>query len=81
VGKGLSVGATAEPVAGLGDGEAFWLEGLRIVQLYDAEGNFLQESQRRTESNTLVWMQDGLVLRLEGELTREEAIEIARSFR
>jgi len=81
LGKGLGPGASAQPVAGVGDGEAYWLQGLRIVQLYDADGNFIEESQRRTEANTLVWIQDGLVLRLEGDLPRDQTIEIARSMR
>jgi len=81
LGKGLGPGASAQPVAGVGDGEAYWLEGLRIVELYDADGNFIQESQRRTGANTLVWIQDDLVLRLEGDLSQDEALHIARSMR
>jgi hypothetical protein len=81
LGKGLADSATAEPVSDIGDGQAFWLEGTRLVQLYDDEGNFIQESQRRAEANTLVWMEGDLILRLEGDLTRVEATEIARSVR
>lgn len=81
IGKGLSPGASAQPVAGVGDGEAYWLQGLRIVQLYDVDGNFIEESQRRTDTNTLVWILDDLVVRLEGDLSRDEALNIARSMR
>jgi hypothetical protein len=79
VGKGLGPGATAVPVSGLGDGEAYWLRGLRVVQLYDSDGNFIRESERRTDVNTLVWQQDDFVYRLEGDLSQEEAMQIARS--
>jgi len=79
VGKGLGPGAEAEAVPELG--EAYWLEGLRIVQYYDPQGNFVRESQRQTEANTLVWAEEGLVFRLEGELSQEEAVRIARSLR
>ncbi len=79
VGKGLGPGAEAEPVPELG--EAYWLEGLRIVQYYDPQGNFVRESQRQTEANTLVWAEEGLVFRLEGDLSQEGAVRIARSLR
>jgi hypothetical protein len=81
IGKGLGSGASAQPVASVGDGGAYWLEGMRIVQIYDARGDLIEESQRRAEANTLVWVQDGFALRLEGDIWRGEAIEIARSVR
>ena len=78
-GKGLGPGAEATPVDGLGP-EAYWLEGLRIVQFYDAAGNFLRESQRQTDVNTLLWVgDDGYVHRLESDLSQEEAVRIAQS--
>lgn len=80
VGKGLAPGAAAEPVAGL-PGEAYWLEGLRIVQLYDEEGNVIQQSLRQTDANTLIWDAGGFVYRLEGDLSRDEAVRIAQSLR
>jgi hypothetical protein len=81
IGKGLGGGASAQPVASVGEGDAYWLEGLRIVHIYDSRGNLIGESQRRTDGNTLVWVQDGLALRLEGDISRDEAIDIARSVR
>jgi hypothetical protein len=77
-GKGLGPGAQAQPVPGLGDA-AYWLEGLRIVQLYDSAGNFIQETQRRTAANTLIWSRNEFVYRIEGDLSEEEAVQIARS--
>lgn len=78
-GKGLAPGATAELIDELKG--AYWLEGLRVVHLYAEDGLFVDESQRATEANTLIWVQDGYVYRIEGELDRAEAIAIARSVR
>jgi hypothetical protein len=80
VGKGVPTGAGSsyEPVEGLG-GEAYWLEGQRIVQYYNAQGNVVPQSIRVTGANTLVWDRDGFVYRIEGDIEREEAILIAHS--
>jgi len=78
-GKGLAPGATAEQVEEMP--EAYWLEGLRIVSVHDEVAGRVLESQRVTEANTLVWVHDGYVYRIEGELDRDEAIKIARSVR
>ncbi len=80
LGKGLPIGAEAEPVSGLGD-QAYWLEGLRIVEYYDEQGGLIRESRRATDANTLIWSEDGFVFRVEGDLSQEEAIRIAQSLR
>jgi hypothetical protein len=80
VGKGLAPGATASPVAGLG-GEAYWLEGPRTVVYYNARGERIESSQRKTKANTLIWDEGGRVFRLEGDLSPEEALRIAQSLR
>jgi len=80
VGKGIADEAQAEPVSGLGS-EAYWLTGLRIVQYYDLKGSVIQDSVRATDVNTLLWGEDGYVFRIEGDLTQEEAIKIAKSLR
>jgi Domain of unknown function (DUF4367) len=80
VGKGIADEAQADPVSGLGS-EAYWLTGLRIVQYYDLEGSVIQDSVRATDVNTLLWGEDGYVFRIEGDLTQEEAIKIAKSLR
>jgi hypothetical protein len=80
VGKGLFPEATWEPVDGLG-AEAYWLEGLRLVQYEEPDGGVIQESVRVTDANTLVWTQAEFVFRLEGDLTLDEAVTIARSLR
>lgn len=80
LGKGLPSGAEAEPVAGLGN-QAYWLEGMRIVEYYDEQGQTIVESRRATDTNTLVWDEGGLLFRVEGDLTLEFALCVARSLR
>ena len=80
IGKGLSPAAQAEPVEGFHE-EAFWLQGLRIVQYQSPDGEVVEESICATNSNTLLWEQDGHVFRIEGNLSLEDAVLIARSLR
>jgi hypothetical protein len=46
----------------------------------DAAGN-LRDEQTRLAGNTLIWQRGDLTLRLEGELSKEEAVRIAESMR
>jgi len=86
VGKGLAIGkgvtdpGQAQPVSSLA-GEAYWLTGLRIVQYYDVDGAVIQASVRATDVNTLLWNENGRVFRIEGDLTKDDAIAIADSLR
>jgi len=80
LGKGVTEPGQARPVSGLGN-EAYWLTGLRIVQYYDLEGRVIQESVRATDVNTLLWDDNGRVFRIEGNLTQEESVEVAKSLR
>jgi Domain of unknown function (DUF4367) len=80
VGKGIAGEAQAEPVSGLGS-EAYWLTGLRIVQYYDLEGSIIQDSVRATDVNTLLWGEEGYVFRIEGDLSQDDALKIAKSLR
>jgi hypothetical protein len=59
----------------------FWLTGEPHVFYYvDAQGNFDDENIRLA-GNVLLWERGQLTLRLEGDLSRAEALEIARSVR
>lgn len=80
IGKGLGFEATVEAVT-VGDGTGLWLQGQRVVQFLDEEGSPIQESQRVTDVNTLIWEDEELLFRLEGDLSLEEAIRIAESLR
>lgn len=62
-------------------GRAIWLEGAPHLFFYrDQAGNVWSETLRLA-GNTLIWEQDGVTLRLEAQVTRDEAIRIAASFR
>ncbi len=45
--------------------------------LLDEFGNPVEESARLAR-NVLVWEEDGIAFRLEGDFTKEEALELAR---
>lgn len=81
-GKGIPLGGIVdvEPVTGLGN-EAYWLEGRRIVQSLQPNGDVITGAERVTDANALIWEQDGYVYRIEGDLEKDQAIEIAKSLR
>jgi hypothetical protein len=62
------------------DGEpAYWFSGEPHFFTYlDRAGRF-REEQTRLAGNTLIWQRGELTLRLEGELSKEEALRIAES--
>jgi hypothetical protein len=79
-GKGLAPGTNLEPVMVNGN-PGFWIDGrLHIFFYRDAAGNTQVETIRLV-GNTLVWESNGLMLRLESGLTRDEALRIAGSVR
>ncbi len=47
----------------------------------DERGEPIPVSRRRTAEHTLLWAREGLVFRLEGGFSREEAVRIAQSLR
>ncbi len=59
----------------VGDRPAVWIEGPHTVQLpgYREAGSLL------IESNVLIWADDEITYRLEGDLSEEEMVEIAES--
>ena len=61
------------------DGEpAVWLEGAHFIEYSDASGVF-QSLEVRVADRVLLWRHDGLTFRLEGDVTRKQAIEIAEA--
>ena len=76
--KSVGPGTTVE-ILTVNGGLGFWIEGKPHVITYrDPIGNRVPDFMRLVH-NSLAWEQDGTVLRIEGELTREEAIAIASS--
>ena len=56
---------------------AVWVQGPYLVQLTSGSYDF----RRTVEGNTLIWDEEDITYRLETDLTLEEAIRIAESFR
>ena len=59
----------------IGDAGA-WFQGPHVVMFQDRDGRF-RESHARLARNTLVWQVGDVTLRLEGGLTKDEALRIA----
>ena len=80
------VGKTAGPEAHLesvplNGGVATWLSGQPHQFFYfDPNGNFQSETLRLA-GNTLLWEEGGVTYRLEAQVTKEEAVRIASTFR
>jgi hypothetical protein len=77
--KSVGPGTTVE-ILSVSGGLAFWIEGRPHVITYrDSTGNYGTDFMRLVH-NSLVWEQDGTVLRIEGGLSRGEALALAASF-
>ena len=74
--KLIEPGAKVEPVD-LGD-QGGWLDEPHVVAYRDRDGTF-RENTARLAGNTLLWQQGEVTLRLEGDLSKEQALRIARS--
>lgn len=55
-----------------------WLEQPHVVMFKDVRGR-IRDSSARLAGKTLLWQHGEVTLRLEGDLTKEEALRIARS--
>jgi hypothetical protein len=63
----------------VGGGRGVWLDGApHVLFVPDANGQF-REDRVRLAGNVLVWQQGPLLVRLEGALSKEQALEIAAS--
>ena len=64
------------------DGEpAYWFSGEPHFFTYRDSAGAFREERTRLAGNTLIWQRGELTLRLEGELSKEEALRIAESMR
>jgi hypothetical protein len=78
--KVLTPGTRLEAIRVEGE-PGYWISGRPHAFLYiDARGE-VREETLRSAGQTLIWERDGLILRLEGDLTRAEALGLARSVR
>ena len=77
-GKMIGPGTTLEPVTVSGH-QGYWIAGpLNEFFFTDANGNFRNETVRLA-ANTLILDYGGTVIRIEGNLTKAQALEIAAS--
>jgi hypothetical protein len=64
------------------DGEpGLWIEGPRHEFLYRTRELDAARDTQRLAGNTLLWKRGPLTLRIEGDLSRSEALRIAESMR
>lgn len=76
--KMLGPGTTVEPVMVAGH-EGYWIAGSPHDFVFlDANGNFRDETMRLA-TNTLILDEGGTIVRIEGNLTKAQAVEIATS--
>ena len=81
LGKAIGPGTTLEAVPLSSGNAAYWLAGQPHQFFYrDSTGN-IQPDTLRLAGNTLLWDAGGITYRLEAQVTREEAVRIASSFR
>jgi hypothetical protein len=59
----------------------YWISGKPHIFTYMDANEQFRKTGYRLAGNTLVWQHGELTLRIEGKLTRAEALRIARSFR
>ena len=69
---------TEVEVLQVGPYPALWIEGGRHAVLFDGETQVF-EDRGRLAGNTLLVERNGVLVRIEGEISRERAIEIAES--
>ena len=76
--KLLGPGTTLEAVR-VNGGRGFWIAGEpHGLQYVGPDGEILFDTTRLS-GNTLLWEQGDLTLRIEGQLTREQALAVAAS--
>ena len=78
VDKLVAAGATVERVQ-VGDYPALWIEGGPHVVLFHGDDGRVFEDRGRLAGNTLLVERDEVLVRIEGEIDRARAIEIAES--
>ena len=80
LGKAAAPGTSIEPV-NVSGARGYWIEGAPHLFFYrDANGNAAQDTLRLA-GNTLVWEQGGVTVRLEAQVSRDEALKLAATFR
>lgn len=60
---------------------AYWLEGGPHLLIFRAADGDARDDRTRLAANTLLWEENGVLYRLEGALSLDQALRIARSMR
>jgi hypothetical protein len=76
--KLVTVATTVEPVT-VNGGAGLWIEGAPHTLTYFDRSFGFQERPVLIRGNVLLWVRGPLTLRLEGDLDRAAAIELART--
>jgi hypothetical protein len=79
-GKGVGPDTKIESLS-VNGGRGLWLEGAPHLFFYRDASGIIQTETLRLAGNTLIWEQDGVTFRLEAQVSREDALRIAASFR
>ncbi|MEP7055286.1 MAG: hypothetical protein ABI912_08575 [Actinomycetota bacterium] len=80
--KELAGSAATFEQAQVNGGEGGWIEGAHQVQFaVPREDDVHQVVSNRLAANTLIWLQDGVTMRLETALSRDAAVELAETIR
>lgn len=81
-GKQIFAGSNAVEQLTIDGVEAYWITGGdRLVTFFDNTGREIAGTQRTVSGRALVFAREGLTFRIEGDLEREEAIQVARGLR
>ncbi|MBD0347535.1 MAG: hypothetical protein ICV59_00160 [Thermoleophilia bacterium] len=75
--KFLEPGVTVEEVD-VDGAHGVWIEGAHLLA-YEDETGYFQEEPVRLVDKVLLWRRSGVTFRIEGDLTRERAVQIAES--
>ena len=74
--KSIASGTNISPVT-VGGEDGFWIEGApHVVVLFDRDGQFIEDSARLA-GNTLLFVRDGVTVRIEGALELDQALDVA----
>jgi len=79
--KKLSVNATVIEPVDVGGDPGLWLEGAPHVLTWIDRSSGFRQRPTRIRGNVLIWIHGGLTLRLEGRLSKAQAVELARTIR
>jgi hypothetical protein len=79
-GKGVGPDTRIESLS-VNGGRGLWLEGAPHLFFYRDPSGVISTETLRLAGNTLIWEQDGVTFRLEAQVSRDEALRIAASFR